>query len=63
MCFKKKEEAAVVHQNVLYGNRSNEDYHAERYDTKITDSNNYYDGQAEYSDYNQKYLSIIAKCP
>ena len=50
MCFKKKEEAAIVHQNVLYGNLSNEDYHAERYDTKITDSNNYYDGLAEYTD-------------
>ena len=50
MCFKRKEEAALVHQNVLYGNLNNEDYHAERYDTRITDTNTYYDGEVEYGE-------------
>ena len=50
MCFKKQEEEALVHQNVLYGNLNNEEYHAERYDTRITDTNNYYDGEVEYGE-------------
>ena len=44
----KKEEDAVIHQNVLYGNLSNEDYFEERYDTNVVDTNENYLQYEEY---------------
>ena len=44
----KKEEDAVVHQNELYGNLSNEDYFEERYDTNVVDTNENYQQYEEY---------------
>ena len=44
----KKEEDAVVHQNELYGNLSNEDYFEERYDTNVVDTNENYQQFEEY---------------
>ena len=38
-----KGEKSIVHQNDLYGNISNQEEHEERYDTKIVDTNQYYD--------------------
>ena len=37
----------IVHQNELYGNLSNQDYFAERYDTNIVDRNQYYEEEYE----------------
>ena len=36
---------AIVHQNDLYGNVTNEDYFNERYVTNIVDTNQYYDDE------------------
>ena len=36
-------EKAIVHQNDLYGNISNQEEHEERYDTNIVDTNQYYE--------------------
>ena len=44
----KKEEDAIVHQNELYGNLSNEDYFEERYDTNVVDTNENYQQYEEY---------------
>ena len=41
----------IVHQNDLYGNLTNQDYFDQRYDTKITDTNQYYDGEDEDVEY------------
>ena len=38
-----KVENPIVHQNDLYSNISNQEEHEERYDTKIVDTNQYYD--------------------
>ena len=38
-----KGEKAIVHQNDLYGNISNQEEHEERYDTNIVDTNQYYE--------------------
>ena len=38
-----KSEKAIVHQNDLYGNISNQEEHEERYDTNIVDTNQYYE--------------------
>ena len=40
-------EESIVHQNELYGNLSNEEYFAERYDTNIVDRNLYYEEEYE----------------
>ena len=42
-----KKEEIIVHQNELYGNLSNQDYFAERYDTNIVDRNQYYEEEYE----------------
>ena len=36
-------EKPIVHQNDLYGNISKQEEHEQRYDTKIVDTNQYYD--------------------
>ena len=38
-----KSKKAIVHQNDLYGNISNQEEHEERYDTNIVDTNQYYE--------------------
>ena len=47
MCFKTGSQESTIHQNELYGNTSNEDYFAERYDTNIVDTNQYYEEEYE----------------
>ena len=48
ICSKKKSnQNTIVHTNDLYGNITNEDYFDERYDTKFTDTNQYYEGESE----------------
>ena len=49
ICFNKnsKNQEIIVHQNELYGNLSNDDYFAERYDTNIVDTNQYYEEEYE----------------
>ena len=45
-------ENVISHKNDLYGNLTNEDYFDQRYDTNITDRNQYYDGDGEqYAEY------------
>ena len=46
---KKSNENIIVHKNDLYGNLTNQDYFDERYDTKITDENQYYEEEYEES--------------
>ena len=42
----------ISHKNDLYGNLTNEDYVDQRYDTNITDRNQYYEGEGEqYAEY------------
>ena len=50
LCDKNKaaNENAIVHQNDLYGNISNQDYFDERYDTNIVDKNENYQQYGEY---------------
>ena len=49
LCFNKspKNQEIIVHQNELYGNLSNDEYFAERYDTNIVDTNQYYEEEYE----------------
>ena len=49
ICINKnqKNQEIIVHQNELYGNLSNQDYFAERYDTNIVDRNQYYEEEYE----------------
>ena len=47
MCFKTGSQESTIHQNELYGNTSNEDYFAERYDTMTVDTNQYYEEEYE----------------
>ena len=48
ICSEKKSiENVIVHKNDLYGNLTNEEYFDQRYDTKVTDTNQYYDGEDE----------------
>ena len=49
ICFNsnQKKQEIIVHQNELYGNLSNDDYFAERYDTNIVDTNQYYEEEYE----------------
>ena len=50
ICNKEKSnENIIVHKNDLYGNLTNQDYFDERYDTKITDENQYYEEEYEES--------------
>ena len=53
VCGKKKTDQnnIIVHKNDLYGNLTNQDYFDQRYDTKITDKNQYYEGEYEYSEH------------
>ena len=43
----KANQKVIVHQNDLYGNLTNQEYFDQRYDTKVTDTNQYYDGEEE----------------
>ena len=47
LCFKTENQDIIVHQNVLYGNLSNEEYFAGRYDTNVVDRNQYYEEEYE----------------
>ena len=53
MCSEKpKNQNVITHKNDLYGNLTNQEYFDQRYDTNITDTNQYYDGEAEqYAEY------------
>ena len=52
ICSKKpKDENVITHKNDLYGNLTNQDYFDERYDTNISDRNQYYEGE-QYAEYN-----------
>ena len=44
---KKANENVIVHQNDLYGNLTNQEYFDQRYDTNVTDTNQYYYGEDE----------------
>ena len=50
---KPNNQPVITHKNDLYGNLTNEDYFNQRYDTNITDTNQYYDhGDGEqYAEY------------
>ena len=57
-CFKenakkKVDQEVVVHKNDLYGNMGNLEEWKERYDTKIVDTNTYYDNN--YTGYQYEY--------
>ena len=47
MCFKTENQKINVDQNPMYGNTTNEDYFAERYDTNVVDTNQYYEEEYE----------------
>ena len=50
ICSKRKSnQNIIVHKNDLYGSITNEDYFDERYETKITDENQYYEEDYEES--------------
>ena len=50
ICSKRKSnQNIIVHKNDLYGSITNEDYFDDRYETKITDENQYYEEDYEES--------------
>ena len=44
---KTSNQNVITHKNDLYGNLTNQDYFDQRYDTNITDRNQYYEGEGE----------------
>ena len=45
-------ENVISHKNDLYGNLTNEEYFDQRYETSITDTNQYYEGDGDqYAEY------------
>ena len=52
LCKNSNNENVNTHKNDLYGNLTNQEYFDQRYDTNITDTNQYYEGEGEqYAEY------------